>query len=158
MDAGTLVEIEKIKQLKARYFRLLDTKKWDDWAEVFTPDLNLWVQDVPDVIYTSREEFLAAIVPMLTGAVTTHHGHMPEIDVTGSDTARGVWAMFDYVQLRTPDRSIQLKGFGHYHEEYRKGSDGQWRISLLRLHRLRVDYSRRVRQRSACPPSSVACQ
>ncbi|MDT3445409.1 MULTISPECIES: nuclear transport factor 2 family protein [unclassified Pseudofrankia] len=141
MDVGTLVEIEKIKQLKARYFRLLDTKKWDDWADVFTPDLNLWVQDVPDVTYTSRDEFLAAIVPMLTDAVTTHHGHMPEIDVTGSDTARGIWAMFDYVQLGSPDRPIRLKGYGHYHEEYRKGSDGQWRISSLRLHRLRVDYS-----------------
>ena len=39
MNASDLVEIEAIKQLKARYFRLLDTKRWDAWREVFTEDL-----------------------------------------------------------------------------------------------------------------------
>src|SRR5262245_37696101 len=33
-----LVEIEEIKQLKARYFRLMDEKRWDEWAEVFAED------------------------------------------------------------------------------------------------------------------------
>jgi len=33
-----IVEIEAIKQLKARYFRLMDEKRWDEWAEVFTED------------------------------------------------------------------------------------------------------------------------
>jgi hypothetical protein len=34
-----------------------------------------------------------------------------------------------------------MQGFGHYHEQYRKGDDGQWRIAELRLTRLRVDSS-----------------
>ena len=38
VDASDLVEIEAIRQLKARYFRLLDTKQWDAWLEVFTED------------------------------------------------------------------------------------------------------------------------
>jgi SnoaL-like domain len=38
MDAATLAEIEAIKQLKARYFRLLDTKRWDEWREIFSKD------------------------------------------------------------------------------------------------------------------------
>ena len=33
-----LWDIEQIKQLKARYFRLLDTKDWDAFAELFTDD------------------------------------------------------------------------------------------------------------------------
>ena len=33
-----LWEIEQIKQLKARYFRLMDTKDWDAWRELFTDD------------------------------------------------------------------------------------------------------------------------
>jgi len=33
-----LEEIEAIKQLEARYFRLMDTKQWEAWADVFTED------------------------------------------------------------------------------------------------------------------------
>lgn len=36
--ATTLLEIEAIKQLKARYCRFLDTKQWDDWRALFTDD------------------------------------------------------------------------------------------------------------------------
>ena len=32
MTPDDLVEIEQIRQLKARYFRLMDQKKWDEWA------------------------------------------------------------------------------------------------------------------------------
>ena len=49
--------------------------------------------------------------------------------------ARGVWAMFDYVEFK-PSRGI--RGYGHYHEEYRKEA-GKWHISKLKLTRLRVD-------------------
>lgn len=34
--AAVLSEIEAIKQLKARYCRYLDTKRWDDWRQLFT--------------------------------------------------------------------------------------------------------------------------
>ncbi|MDT3445219.1 MULTISPECIES: nuclear transport factor 2 family protein [unclassified Pseudofrankia] len=139
MDVETLGAVEEIKQLKARYFRLLDTKKWDEWADVFTEDVTVWVEDVPDVTFTGRDEFVAAISGTLAGAVTTHHGHMPEIEITGPDAAHGIWAMFDYVQWTEPARTLQ--GYGHYHEEYRRGADGRWRIISLRLHRLRADLS-----------------
>jgi len=33
-----LWDVEQIKQLKARYFRLLDTKDWDGFADLFTDD------------------------------------------------------------------------------------------------------------------------
>jgi hypothetical protein len=136
-----LVDIEEIKQLKARYFRLMDTKKWDDWAEVFTEDVTVWVEDVPDVTYTSRAEFVSAISAILAQSVTTHHGHMPEIEITGPDTARGFWAMFDYVKLTGQNGSVELKGYGHYHEEYRRNAARRWQISSLRLTRLRIDYA-----------------
>jgi hypothetical protein len=140
VDPGDLVAIEEIKQLKARYFRLMDTKQWDDWADVFTEDLRAWVEDVPDVTRTSRDEWVASVSRVLTDAVTSHHGHMPEIEVTGPGTANGIWAMFDYVKMIGPKRTVEFKGYGHYHEEYRREPDGRWRISSLRLHRLRIDY------------------
>ena len=37
-DLKTLLAIEKIKRLKARYFRLMDLRHWDEWAELFTKD------------------------------------------------------------------------------------------------------------------------
>ena len=39
MSAGD--DIEAIKQLKARYFRMMDTKDWDGLARVFTEDVHL---------------------------------------------------------------------------------------------------------------------
>jgi hypothetical protein len=69
---------------------------------------------------------------------------MPEIVLTGATTARGIWAMSDYVEFAEPAREGRAKGYrgfvgaGHYEEEYRK-VDGAWRISSMRLTRLRVD-------------------
>ncbi len=33
-----LWDIEQIKQLKARYFRMIDTKDWEGFRELFTDD------------------------------------------------------------------------------------------------------------------------
>ena len=140
-----LQAIEDIKQLKARYFRCMDTKDWDGFAAVFTPDATM---DVSGEMRDGRTEGTGvttgatAIAEFVRGAVhdvtTTHHGHMPEIEVTSSTTARGIWAMED--MLRWPDGAPirSLHGYGHYHETYEK-RDGQWRIATLRLTRLRVD-------------------
>jgi len=59
---------------------------------------------------------------------------MPEIELLGADRARGIWAMFDWVDHPAYD----LRGYGHYHEEYAK-EDGAWRIRRTRLVRLRED-------------------
>ena len=32
MNSEDLVEIEHIRQLKARYFRLMDQKRWNEWG------------------------------------------------------------------------------------------------------------------------------
>jgi uncharacterized protein (TIGR02246 family) len=130
-----LLDIEEIKQLKARYFRFLDTQDWDGLAEVFTADA---VMDADGFVEHGRDEILAFLPEVLRGVVTTHHGHMPEITVTGSDTATGVWAMFDYLTFPGGPPPKGLRGYGHYHEEYVREPDG-WRIRRLTLTRLRVD-------------------
>jgi hypothetical protein len=133
-----LADIEAITRLKARYFRLMDQKRWDEWGTVFTTDC---VMEVPEaeMVNRGRHEIVTNVSGALVGATTTHHGHMPEIEITGDGTARGVWAMFDYVEWRQDDgTSVGLKGYGHYLEEYAR-EDGEWRISRIRLERLRVD-------------------
>lgn len=132
-------DLEAIKQLKARYFRLLDTKQWDAWGEVFTDDVRM---DVPegDVVLDGRAAVVGGVSAALTGTTTVHHGHMPEIEVTGA-TATGTWAMEDYVEWPSGEDGTRngLRGYGHYHETYAKGDDGRWRIASLRLDRLRID-------------------
>jgi hypothetical protein len=144
-DSERLVAIEDIKQLKARYFRCMDTKDWDGFAAQFSDDAVMDVSgemaddgtDEPGIIRGGRAigDFVRGAVG---GVVTVHHGHMPEISVPSATTATGVWAMED--MLRWPDGSAlhEMHGYGHYEETYEK-RDGRWLITSLKLTRLRVD-------------------
>jgi SnoaL-like domain len=135
-DARTLVQIENIKQLKARYFRFVDSKQWNALRDVFTDDLKFYLESSALTI-GSADSFVAFISERLATAVSVHHGHMPEISIIDESTATGVWAMDDWVD--DPDHGRAFQGYGHYRERYRRGSDGSWRISELRLERIRVD-------------------
>ncbi len=126
-------DLEAIKQLKARYFRLMDTKQWDAWRDLFTEDAVLQASPDPEERFLGRDEIVAKVSHLLRDAVTVHHGHMPEIEVHG-DTATGVWAMDDFVEMP----QLVLHGWGHYHEEYAR-EDGRWRIRSSRLTRRRLD-------------------
>ena len=132
-------DIEAIKRLKARYFRHMDRKDWPAWGQVFAEDAVLEVPEV-DMVETGREAIVASVSGALEGTQTVHHGHMPEIELTGPDTATGIWAMADYVEWSQPEGEgrVGLRGYGHYVEEYVRVG-GEWRIARSRLDRLRVD-------------------
>jgi uncharacterized protein (TIGR02246 family) len=130
-------DIEAIKQLKARYFRTMDTKDWAAMRQVFTDDVVVDTTESGGAVVTGADEFLAFLEPTLAEVTTVHHGHMPEIELTSPSTASGVWAMED--MLRWPN-GMELHGYGHYHETYEKG-DGGWRIKSTRLSRLRMDFT-----------------
>jgi hypothetical protein len=51
--------------------------------------------------------------------------HHPEIDMTGADSATGVWALDDLVLLT--DLSLTVRGAAYYTDEYVKVGDA-WRI------------------------------
>jgi hypothetical protein len=128
-----------IQMLKARYFRAIDTKDWDLLTSVMVEDVEI---DVTDDVeggspYVGRDQFVGTCAKVLRDAVTVHHGHMPEIQVDG-DTATGTWAMEDYVDWG--EAGGAFRGYGHYHEAYARGDDGQWRITSLKLTRLRRDW------------------
>ena len=140
-----LAATEEIKRLKARYFRCMDTKDWDGFAQVFTADA---VMDMSGEMRDSRTEGTgitagaAEIAAFVRGAVddvvTVHHGHMPEIELTSPTTARGIWSMEDVLRWPAGAPVATLHGYGHYHETYER-VDGEWRIKTIRLTRLRVD-------------------
>ena len=134
-----LLDLEDIRRLKARYFRTLDHKDWDGFGDVFARDAVLEVPEAA-LVANGREAIVAAVSGPLTGSRTVHHGHMPEIELTGPDTAKGTWAMADYVEWAPAENGqrVGLQGYGHYLEEYVR-EDGAWRIARLHLARLRVD-------------------
>jgi hypothetical protein len=134
VDPSHLVEIEAIRQLKARYFRLMDTKQWTEWAEVFSVDARLEWGPQPEQAMVGRSTIVQGVRSALEGATTCHHGHTPEIEILDDRSARGVWAMEDVVD----HPRFFLHGWGHYHEEYAK-EDGRWRIRRTRLTRIREE-------------------
>ena len=135
-----LADIEAIKQLKARYFRFLDTKDWASFADLFTDDCEHLLPTVDERAPVPNEQYLRDLRRTLAEATTVHHGHMPEIAIVGPDEATGTWAMFDDVEIPRDGQSpTHLQGYGHYHETYRRCDDGKWRISSKRNIRLRVD-------------------
>lgn len=130
---------EALKELKARYFRFLDTRDRDGLASVFTEDA---VFEVPrhDVVIRGRDAIADEILEATDGARTVHHGHMPELELTGPDTARGIWAMADIVEWPRDESGnrVGISGSGHYEDEYMRVS-GEWKIARSVLVRLRVD-------------------
>ena len=134
--------IEQIKKLKARYFRCMDTKDWDGFESVFAPDATMdTTQEAPQYGVVQGSANIRQYVEGMVGSVlTAHHGHMPEVEITSPTTARGVWAMQDFLQIPegSPLGMKSLVGWGHYTETY-ECIDGEWRIKSLVLTRLRLD-------------------
>jgi uncharacterized protein (TIGR02246 family) len=128
-------DVEAIKQLKARYFRTMDTKDWAAMRRLFTDDVVMDTTDSGGGVVTGADTFMTFLEQTLGGAVTVHHGHMPEITLTSSTTAAGVWALHD--EIVWPD-GTRMRGDGHYHETYEL-EDGEWRIASSTLTRLRMD-------------------
>ena len=139
MTPEDLVEIERIRQLKARYFQLMDQKRWDEWSMVFCEDVTIDTTQEGSPLINGRKEFLDYLLPILEGVQTVHHGHMSQIEITSSTTATATWSMEDMLWW-PPERGGQkLWGMGWYFEEYRKEADGEWRILDLKLRRIRVE-------------------
>jgi hypothetical protein len=135
-------DIQAIMQLKARYFRYLDTQNWESLVTVFTPDAKVAFPEI-DVVYDSGGAFVEFARNTMAGVVSVHQGYLPEIEIISADRARGIWAMTDDLDApggmpQSGGKPVRMRGAGHYHDEYVK-LDGAWRISASTLHRLRLD-------------------
>lgn len=130
-----LVAIEEIRQLKARYFRAVDLKLWDLFRDLFTEDLRIDFAESTSKPMT-RDEFVASASRHFAGAVSVHHGHIPEIELIDDTHAKGIWPMFDLVETPEGSSYESHTGYGHYTEEYRK-EDGRWKIARTRLTRIK---------------------
>ena len=125
-----LEDIEAIKQLKYRYWRHLDLKQWDELAQCFAPDAT--------VCYSSgKYEFAGvdAIMRFLSeslgherGSVTIHHGHHPEIELLSDTSARGTWALYNYMFNVKQNRGIRI---GAYYDDAYVKLAGAWKFQHI---------------------------
>ena len=145
-DIERLLAIEAIKQLKARYFRFMDTKDWSSLPTVFAPDAQMDMRGETgddSGLITGGVNVAAFMRASIEHIVTVHHGHTPEIEILSATAARGIWPMEDKLWKEAGSASTlpfkALHGYGHYHETYSK-IDGQWLIQTTKLTRLRVDF------------------
>jgi hypothetical protein len=152
MDAATrLLAIEEIKQLKGRYFRLMDTKDWAGLRTIFCDDAVFDARaalsidgrgdsgraaESNDWVYRGGDVIAEFIKTAIGSQLTVHHGHCHEVEVVSPDEASGVIAMED--QIWDPNgMKPALHGAGHYHETYRRIA-GRWRIHTSRITRLYI--------------------
>jgi hypothetical protein len=167
MTRDELEALEAIRQLKARYFRYVDTKRWDRFAELFSEDAVLHVP-------VNRAEPLRGATAIaervrlgLSEMITVHHGHTPEIELLDADRARAIWPLYDRLSSvsneltadpAAPGFGPRYEGVGHYVEEYARGDDGQWRITQIELRRLHLEIERHLRDVASfdAPAASAA--
>ena len=137
-----LEAIELIKQLKARYFRFLDTANWEGMkASVFVDDATINFKSPSyDISFNGWGDIEAFYKSAFTKTrFGMHNGHHPEITVDG-DTAVGLWYLHDiFVNL---DDNTQFEGSALYRDECVK-VDGEWRIKNSAYERLFEQISKR---------------
>jgi hypothetical protein len=119
-------DIEEIRQLKYRYLRTLDLKRWEEFAECFVPDAT---GDYAGLTFESRSALVGYMRENLgEGLISMHHAHHPEItlDEWGGDRASGRWYLED--KIIVPDLDLVLEGAAFYTDRYVRTTNG-WRIS-----------------------------
>lgn len=150
-----LLDIEEISSLKGRALRYLDTEQWEKWYALFTDDVRILWPDF-DIDVDGREQLIEAwqrtVVPSYP-QLSTHHGHMPEIEIIDDTTARALWAMENDLQWAQESFNgiLKLHGSGHHIDEYRK-VEGVWRISSMKqsqIHVLKVTCERQIQPEAA---------
>ena len=125
-EVQKLVEIEKIKRVKARYMRCLDTKDWEGMASCFTEDATSSYGDGA-YSFEGRDAVMKFLRDSMSSArfISKHQVHTPEIDIHTEQQAEGKWYLEDMVAVL--DQGWGLEGTGIYRDKYVK-RDGHWKI------------------------------
>jgi hypothetical protein len=130
-----LSDLEDIRTLKHRYFRGIDTADMDLLSGLFTEDVAV---DYRGGTYRVTLDGRANMIEFLansfhSGAVAMHHGHMPEITLTGADTAEGIWYLEDiFINVESRTHTI---GSAIYKDIYRRDG-GAWKIARTEYDRV----------------------
>lgn len=147
-ETERLAAIEAIRNLKAKYWCGVDTCDGALVRSILAEDCELdcrgcctdptsGIDFLPEmnIVMRGRESWRAQA---LEGFVTVHHGHQAEIEITGPDSARAVWAFTDRLFYPPGARYSRFIGYGHYHDTYTRDAEG-WKLQTMRFTRLWVE-------------------
>ncbi len=147
-ETERLAAIEAIRDLKARYWRGVDTGDGALVRSILAEDCELdfrgcctdptsGVDFLPEmnVVMRGRDSWQAQA---LEGYVTSHQGHQAEIDVTGPGSAAAIWAFTDRFFYPPGMKYRRFTGYGYYHETYCM-EGGKWLLKTTRITRLWVE-------------------
>lgn len=130
-----LTDLEDIRTLKHRYFRGIDTADMALLATLFTEDVAVEYRGgTYKVALTGKDDMLEFLANAFhSGALAMHHGHMPEITLTGDNSALGVWYLEDiFINL---EQKTHTFGSAIYRDEYRR-EGGVWKLSRTEYDRV----------------------
>jgi bile-acid 7alpha-dehydratase len=117
-------DIDAIKRVKYKYWRCLDEKLLDELGECFTKDAS--ADYGPKWRFQTRSAILAFLKESMERFISVHHGHNPEIEMTSDKTAKGTWALYNYMIDKQTNKRLRIGGY--YHDEYKK-ENRKWKIS-----------------------------
>jgi len=141
-DLERLVIAEEIRNLKARYFRCVDTRQKDCVDTIFSSGAVFEIGADPKTGGEPSRYVIEKGVDMkgqLDALQTIHHGFIPEITILSSDAACAIWPMEGLQwDTSTDDKKPKQIAYGYYYDEYRKIGN-LWLIQNSTLIRLRVD-------------------
>ena len=122
-----LNELEAIKQLKYRYMRCVDQKKWDEVSDCFTPNATAAYSN-GKYSFDGREAIMKFLAESMgrPSFFSSHQISQPEIQFQSEDEATGTWALQDVV-IET-EFGITIRGAAFYEDRYVK-QDGAWKIA-----------------------------
>lgn len=131
-----LIACYELTQAKAKYCRMLDTKDWNGLAELMADDVEFGMGDGESEPHMTigRNETLALLKSLVSGARTAHQVHGPEIDLN-ADEAQVIWAVQDRAVF---DDGTSVTGYGHYTERWVHQGDA-WKLASLVLTHLITD-------------------
>ena len=134
MTPDDLIEMELIRQLKYRYARCLDTKQWDQFEDILTPDATAAYSGGAHS-FDGRDAIIAFMVESMgsTNMLTSHTMTSPEIRLLSPTTAEGTWALRDEVVML--DWQMTVRGAAYYEDRYVK-LDGRWWIQHTGYRRI----------------------
>lgn len=122
-----LEDKEEIRRLKSRYLRACDLKQPEAVRDCFLPTgVKIAYQGFP--LFEKREDFVATFESMACqgGVYDIHHATNWDIELIGTDEARGLWSLNFRTILTGPRQVTRLAV--EYDDIYRR-QDGRWWIA-----------------------------
>ena len=154
-----LEDKEAIRLLKARYLRACDLKQVDAVRDCFLPTrVRIDYENFP--VFTDRDAFVATYESMACqpGVYDIHHATNWDIELTGADSAHGLWSLNFRTILAGPRQVVRLAV--EYQDVYAR-ADGRWwiaesvsRVTSVLTEQIEEDGTARILVAGEAPPAA----